>query len=93
MLSIALMDDVTPAIGRGERWKDYRSHSRSSLPMRNTNVCHVVDLFRTALLKKGWWPLIHGDHASWLVELAKRAPLPEGLDTGAIDLIHANHFS
>jgi glycosyltransferase involved in cell wall biosynthesis len=36
--------------------------------------------------------LIHGDHATWLVELVKRAPLPEALDTGAIDLIHANHF-
>ncbi|CCJ07227.1 glycosyltransferase [Methylocystis sp. SC2] len=93
VLSIALMDDVTPAIGRGARWENYRAHSRDlAADERYESSATIADLFRTALLKDGWLPLIHGDHASWLVELVKRAPLPEALDTGAIDLIHANHF-
>ena len=93
VLSIALMDDVTPSIGRGERWKNYRLHSQDlAADERYESSATIADLFKTALLKDGWWPLIHGDHATWLVELVKRAPLPEALDTGAIDLIHANHF-
>ncbi len=44
------------------------------------------------LLKDGWWRLIHGDQASWLIELAKRAPLPRGIESENIDLIHANHY-
>ena len=93
VISIALMDDVTPAIGRGARWRDYRSHSRDLVAdEKHETSAGVLDLFRTSLLRKGLWPFIHGDQASWLVELAKCAPLPEGLDTDAIDLIHANHF-
>ncbi len=93
VLSVALMDDVTPSIGRGERWKNYRLHSQDlAADERYESSATIADLFRTALLKDGWLPLIHGDHATWLVELVKRAPLPEALDTGAIDLIHANHF-
>lgn len=93
VLSVALMDDVTPSIGHGERWKNYRLHSQDlAADERYESSATIADLFRTALLKDGWLPLIHGDHATWLVELVKRAPLPEALDTGAIDLIHANHF-
>ncbi len=44
------------------------------------------------LLVDGWWRLIHGDQASWLIELAKRAPLPEGFESESIDFIHANHY-
>jgi hypothetical protein len=87
------MDDVTPSIGSGARWKNYRSSSHD-LPAdeKRETSARISDLFKTALLKDGWWPLIHGDQATWLVELAKHAPLPDGLDTGSIDLIHANHF-
>ncbi|MFO1103865.1 MAG: glycosyltransferase [Methylocystis sp.] len=93
VLSIALMDDVTPSIGRGARWKNYRSHSQDlAADERYESSATIADLFKTALLRDGWLPLIHGDHATWLVELVKRAPLPEALDTAAIDLIHANHF-
>lgn len=93
VLSVALMDDVTPSIGHGGRWKNYRLHSRDlAADERYESSATIPDLFKTALLKDGWLPLIHGDHATWLVELVKRAPLPEALDTGAIDLIHANHF-
>jgi glycosyltransferase involved in cell wall biosynthesis len=87
------MDDVTPSIGRGERWKNYRLHSQDlAADERYESSATIADLFKTTLLKDGWLPLIHGDHATWLVELVKRAPLPETLDTVAIDLIHANHF-
>jgi len=93
VLSIALMDDVTPSVGRGARWKDYRAHSRDlAADERYESSATIPDLFKTTLLKDGWWPLTHGDQATWLVELMKRAPLPEALDTKAIDLIHANHF-
>lgn len=93
VISIALMDDVTPTVGRGARWKKYRSHSWDlAADEKHETSAGIWDLFNTALLRKGWWPLIHGDQATWLVELAKRAPLPGGLDAGAVDLIHANHF-
>lgn len=93
VISIALMDDVTPSIGRGARWREYRSKSRDlGADRRYETSARISDLFKTTLLKDGWWPLIHGDQATWLVELAKRAPLPAGLDPDAIDLIHANHF-
>ena len=93
VLSIALMDDVTPSVGRGARWKDYRAHSQDlAADERYKSSATIPDLFKTTLLKDGWWPLTHGDQATWLVELMKRAPLPEALDTNAIDLIHANHF-
>ncbi len=93
VLSIALMDDVTPSVGRGARWKDYRLHSQDlAADERYESSATIPDLFTTALLKDGWWPLTHGDQATWLVELVKRAPLPKALDTNAIDLIHANHF-
>ncbi|WP_246716731.1 MULTISPECIES: glycosyltransferase [unclassified Methylocystis] len=93
VLSIALMDDVTPSVGRGARWKEYRLHSQDlAADERYESSATIPDLFKTTLLKDGWWPLTHGDQATWLVELVKRAPLPEALDTNAIDLIHANHF-
>ncbi|MGD9656678.1 MAG: glycosyltransferase [Methylocystis sp.] len=93
VLSVALMDDVTPAIGRGARWTNYRSYSQDlAADERYETSATIADLFNTSLLKDGWWPLIHGDHANWLVEVVKRAPLPVGLDLDAIDVIHANHF-
>ncbi|MBM3624952.1 MAG: glycosyltransferase family 4 protein [Alphaproteobacteria bacterium] len=93
VLSVALMDDVAPSIGGGARWKNYRLHSRDlAADERYESSATIPDLFKTALLKDGWRRLLHGDHASWLVELVKRAPLPAGLDLDAIDLIHANHF-
>ncbi|MFO1126246.1 MAG: glycosyltransferase [Methylocystis sp.] len=93
VLSIALMDDVTPSIGGGARWKNYRLHSRDlAADERYESSATISDLFKTTLLKDGWRRLLHGDHATWLVELVKRAPLPAGLDLDAIDVIHANHF-
>ncbi|MGD9545597.1 MAG: glycosyltransferase [Methylocystis sp.] len=93
VLSIALMDDVTPAVGRGGRWTDYRSHSQDlAADERYESSATIADLFKTSLLTDGWLPFLHGDHANWLVEVMKRAPLPAGLDLDSIDLIHANHF-
>ena len=93
VVSIAFMDAITHAVGVGARWRDYRAKSGELVAdQRYETSTVIVDLFRTGLFKKGWWPLIHGDQATWLVELAKLAPLPKGLDPDTIDLIHANHF-
>jgi len=37
-------------------------------------------------------PLIHGDQATWLIELRKARPLAGRARVRAIDLIHANHY-
>jgi polysaccharide biosynthesis protein PslH len=93
VISLALMDAVTPFTSKGARWNDYRLKSRDLVAdQKHETSARISDFFTTALLKDGWWRLIHGDQAAWLVELAKRAPLPAGLDMNAIDLIHANHF-
>lgn len=87
------MEDVTRSVGHGARWEDCRPHGRdlAADEKHKTSAC-VSDVFRTAFLGKGWRPLIHGDQAAWLAELAKCIPLPKRLATGAVDLIHANRF-
>ena len=81
VLSIAMMDA-------------HRSAAPSTAPLARLSRGDAATLARTAafiparrfprsppaLLVDGWWRLIHGDQASWLIELAKRAPLPEGLE-------------
>ena len=59
----------------------------ASIPLRRSR-----NLAKTSLLRHGWWPLIHGDQATWLIELSKRAVAPAGLEKETIDLIHANHY-
>ncbi|MBG0809948.1 glycosyltransferase [Methylosinus sp. H3A] len=93
VISIALMDAVTPSIGCDTRWNDYRANSHDlAVNEKYETSARISDFFKSTLLKDGWWPLIHGDQATWLVELAKCAPLPDRLGMDAIDLIHANHF-
>ncbi len=91
-ISVAMMDVPSPP-PPGGRWADYIAATKDlaadgryyAAPPRGA-------LWTSRLLNDGWWPLIHGDQASWLIELAKRAPLPAGLETERIDLIHANHY-
>lgn len=93
VLSIALMDAPTAQAPRGERWRKYLSESHD-LPVdeRYFSGPPTRSFASLSLLKNAWWPLIHGDQASWLIELAERTPLPNGLADEAIDLVHANHF-
>ncbi|WP_245275698.1 glycosyltransferase [Methylosinus sp. sav-2] len=93
VLSIALMDAPTAQAPRGKRWRKYLSETHD-LPVdeRYFSGPPTRSLASLSLLKDGWWPLIHGDQASWLIELVERTPLPNGLDDEAIDLVHANHF-
>lgn len=93
VVSIALMDNIGPTAPQGDRWRDYLAAS-CDLPAdrRFFTGAPFSRLYTSALLKDGWWPLIHGDQATWLIELAKRTPLPGGLESETIDLFHANHF-
>jgi polysaccharide biosynthesis protein PslH len=93
VLSIAMMDDVTRTSDDGARWRDYKSESKSlTADARFYTASPLSELFMTGLLSQGWWPFLHGNHTKWLLELAKRAPLPAGLDREEIALIHANHY-
>jgi polysaccharide biosynthesis protein PslH len=93
VLSIAMMDDVTRTSEDGARWRDYKSQSKSlTADARFYTAPPLSGLFITGLLRQGWWPFLHGNHTKWLLELAKRAPLPEALEQEEIDLIHANHY-
>jgi glycosyltransferase involved in cell wall biosynthesis len=93
VISIAMMDTVAPRPPAGGRWRGYMEATRG-LPAdrRYFASAPLSQLATLSLLRNGWWRLIHGDQASWLVEVAKRAPIPAGVETEAIDLIHANHY-
>lgn len=92
-ISIALMDAPTPAPPNGARWRAYLAAS-ADLGADKRYFCGPS--WRVALapcfLAHAWWRLIHGDQATWLVELAKLADLPIGLEDEHVDLVHANHF-
>ncbi len=92
VLSIAMMDDLGPRPPRGARWEAYLAASRDIGADRRYFSGAPVSALASRLLIDGWWRLIHGDQASWLIELAKRAPLPAGFEAESIDLIHANHY-
>ena len=93
VISIALMDTPAPKAPNGARWRFYLEATRD-LPAdrRFFTGPPRSSLLGIGLLMDGWWKLIHGDQASWLIELARRAPLPEGIETETIDLVHANHY-
>ena len=92
-ISIAMMDVLTPPAPNSGRWPAYIAATPElAADARYFTGPPRDSLWTSPLLKNGWWPLIHGDQATWLVELAKRAPLPEGLAQERIDLVHANHY-
>ncbi|WP_246206824.1 glycosyltransferase [Methylocystis heyeri] len=93
VISIAMMDDLSPPAPKGGRWPGYLAASKDLPADRRffTATSHR-SLVSSGLLREGWLPLIHGDQARWLIEIAKRVPVPQGLETERIDLIHANHY-
>lgn len=92
VLSIAMMDDISPAPPGGGRWASYIAATQAMGADRRFYSGAPIAALASRLLVDGWWRLIHGDQASWLIELARRAPRPDGLDGETIDLIHANHY-
>ncbi|PWB81424.1 MAG: glycosyl transferase family 1 [Methylocystaceae bacterium] len=93
VISIALMDAPGPLPPRGARWRAYLA-ATDDLPADKRYFCGADwRLVPTpGFLGEAWWPLIHGDQAVFLVELAKRAAVPPELQAETIDLIHANHY-
>jgi glycosyltransferase involved in cell wall biosynthesis len=93
VLSIAVMDALSPPAPHGPRWEAYIAAS-GDLPAdrRFFTAAPQSSLIASRLLLDGWWPLIHGDQASWLAALTARAPLPQGIGSENIDLVHANHY-
>lgn len=93
VISVAVMDAPGPAWPSGARWRAYSAGSSDlDADRRFFTGATVARLATPSLLKDGWWPLIHGDQATWLIEQSRRAPIPAGLETESIDLVHANHF-
>jgi glycosyltransferase involved in cell wall biosynthesis len=92
-ISIAIMDNLLPAPDQGARWSEYVSNTVNlGADRRFYTAPTFSSLAKTSLLRHGWWPLIHGDQATWLIELSKRAVAPAGLEKETIDFIHANHY-
>ncbi len=92
-ISVAMMDVLSPPAPPGGRWADYLAATQDlAADRRYFTAPPHSSLWASPLLKDGWWPLIRGDQASWLIELAKRAPIPAGFETERVDLIHANHY-
>ncbi|PPD46245.1 MAG: glycosyl transferase family 1 [Methylocystis sp.] len=93
VVSVAMMDALGPPATEGARWDAYIDASRNiGASRRYFSGAPTLSLLSPLFLAKGYWRLIHGDQASWLVELARRAPLPDEFDGETIDLIHANHY-
>ena len=93
VVSVALMDVLSPPPPLGGRWPAYLAATHD-LPAdsRYFAAAPASGLWTSGLLLDGWWPLIHGDQASWLIALAKRADAPKELFDQRFDLIHANHY-
>lgn len=86
------MDDLTPPPPNGGRWLEYIAATADiGADQRYYSGAPIVAL-ASRLLTEGWWRLIHGDQAAWLLELSKRAPIPAGFTDEKIDLFHANHY-
>jgi len=93
VISVAMMDVLTPPAPDGGRWPAYIAATPELAADARFFTGPPRDaLWRSPLLKDGWWPLIHGDQATWLIELAKRAPVPAERAQERIDLVHANHY-
>jgi len=92
VISVAMMDDLARRPPQGARWPTYIEASRDIGADRRYFSGAPFSALASRLLVDGWWRLIHGDQASWLIELAKRAPLPEGFESETIDFVHANHY-
>ena len=93
VLSVAMMDALGPAAPKGPRWSAYLAATGNiGADARYFSGPPTAALLSPAFLARGYWRLIHGDQASWLIELAARAPLPEGFAAERLDLVHANHF-
>ena len=92
-VSVAMMDVLSSPAPAGGRWPQYLAASGDLQADARYFCCADTSaLWTSGLLKDGWWPLVHGDQATWLVELARRAALPEALTREDVDLVHANHF-
>jgi polysaccharide biosynthesis protein PslH len=93
VISIAMMDTPAPRPPGGGRWRGYIAATQD-LPAdaRYYSSAPITHLWTPSLLRDGWWRLIHGDQATWLIEIAKRIPVPAGFENESIDLIHANHY-
>lgn len=93
VISIAVTDDVGFTAPRGPRWRGYLAATQD-LPAdaRYFSTTPFAALVTTKLLFDGWSRMLRGDHASWLIEVMKRAPIPNGFESEKIDLVHANHF-
>ena len=93
VVSVAMMDALGPAAPNGARWTEYLEASRDvGADARYFSGAPYASLASPRFLAEGYWRLIHGDQASWLIELAKYAPTPKGFENGTIDLVHANHY-
>ncbi|WP_442754414.1 glycosyltransferase [Methylocystis sp. JAN1] len=93
VVSVAMMDALGPAAPEGARWDAYLNASRNIGANRSYySGAPTSALLSPVFFAKSYWRLIHGDQASWLIEIARRSPLPEEFDRESIDLIHANHF-
>lgn len=92
-ISIAMMDAPNPAPPRGGRWRAYLE-ATADLPADSRYFCgpSLAHVPTPSFIAGAWWRLIHGDQASYLIALARRAELPKALTDETIDLIHANHF-
>ncbi len=93
VVSVATMDALSSPAPGGGRWPAYLAASKDleadgrfylSAPQRA--------LWTTKLLRDGWWPLIHGDQARWLIALSRCVTIPPALLAERFDLIHANHY-
>ncbi len=92
VLSVALMDDLGPAPPSGRRWREYIDATGDIGADRRYFSGPPYAAIASRLVIDGWWRLIHGDQAAWLLELSARAPIPEGFAAEKIDLFHANHY-
>jgi len=93
VVSVAMMDALGPAAPSGARWAAYCAATQDiGADRRFFSGPPFLTAASPRFLSGGYWRLIHGDQASWLIELARCAPLPEGFGEETVDLVHANHY-